>query len=388
MQTQITDFEKHNAEVKATWDAYRAGSPTRTPMIIGTNVRFSLANPDVNTENLSFEKYMSDPQIMLDFQAKHHHWIRHHIPQDMEMGLPSVGWNLGVEFQNIYEAAWFGCPIEYHDDQVPDTRPILDSDATKNLLFERGQPDPFSGLMQKNWEFYDFLKNKQNEGWTYQGRPIASVNPCGLGTDGPLTVACNIRGATEFMTDLIEDPEYALKLMDFITTGTIRRIQAYRARLGLPLKNTEAWGFADDSVQLISTGMYQEMILPFHQRLKEALSEAPKTSIHLCGDSTRHFQFLRDNMGITSFDTGFPVNFSKLREHIGPDVEILGGPQVALLISASAKEIYEESKRILTSGIRNGGRFVFREGNNLPPGVPLENLHAMYAAAKEFGQYN
>jgi uroporphyrinogen-III decarboxylase len=34
-----------------------------------------------------------------------------------------------------------------------------------------------------------------------------------------------------------------------------------------------------------------------------------------------------------------------------------------------------------------GGRFVLREGNNLAPGIPLENLWAMYDTVKEYGVY-
>jgi len=46
-----------------------------------------------------------------------------------------------------------------------------------------------------------------------------------------------------------------------------------------------------------------------------------------------------------------------------------------------------EVRRILASGIMRGGRFVLREGNNLPPGVPVENVAAMYETAKEYGRY-
>jgi hypothetical protein len=34
-----------------------------------------------------------------------------------------------------------------------------------------------------------------------------------------------------------------------------------------------------------------------------------------------------------------------------------------------------------------GGKFVLKEANNLPPGVPLANIAAMYTAARQFGIY-
>jgi len=208
-----------------------------------------------------------------------------------------------------------------------------------------------------------------------------------LGTDGPLTVACNLRGASEFLTDLIEDTDYALQLLDYVTEATILRIRAYRKVLKMPA-TMPGWGFADDSLQLISTSFYREFIFPFHKRLVDAFAEGGPNGIHLCGDSTRHFPFLRDHLNMQSFDTGFPVDFAALRESVGPDVEILGGPSVPFLVAATPQETRAECQRILESGICQGGRFVLREGNNLAPGTSLDNLWAMWDAVHQFGNYD
>jgi uroporphyrinogen-III decarboxylase len=382
------DYEKHNAEVKAVWDAFHKNQPTRVPMVLGINPRFTMWDPAINPRGITFEQYMRDPQLMMERQVEHQHYIRQHVPQDAEMGMPKDGWNVYVDSQNCCEAAWLGCELHFSADQVPVTRPLLQREEDKNLLFERGMPDPFSGnWMKTNWKFYEHFLQKKKEGWTYCGLPIKDASPGGLGTDGPVTVACNLRGTTEFMTDLAADPEYAQKLLDFITTTAIARIKAFREKLGHPLKS-KGWGYADDSLQLISTKMYEEMVLPFHKRLKAELTAAEQIDIHLCGDATRHFPFLRDHMGVKCFDTGFPVDFAKVRQAVGPKVQINGGPHIAFLLTATPDQVREESRRILQSGVMEGGRFVFREGNNLPPGVPLENVWAMYEACKEFGRYN
>lgn len=381
------DYDAHNAEVQVIWDAYFRRTPIRVPIILGINPRFTMFHHEANPHGITFKDYSEDPQLMMERQLEHQDWIRHHVPQDTEMGLPENGWSIYVDIQNYYEAAWFGCDIRYYDGQVPDTEPMLKDDNRKWSIFDRGTPDPFAGgVMHRNWEFYNYFKMKQAEGYTYKDLPIASVSPAGLGTDGPLTVACNLRGATEFFIDLLTDTNYALKLLDFITSATILRICAYRERLDLPLK-TQEWGFADDSIQLISEAMYREYIFPFHRRLVETFSGGGPNAIHLCGDSTRHFRFLRDHLNIQSFDTGYPVDFTQLRRDLGPDVEIKGGPPIGLLQMASPEEVRTEVRRILTSGVTEGGRFILREGNNLPPGVPLENIWAMYEAGKDYGRY-
>ena len=382
------DFEQHNTEVKEVWDAYHRREPIRVPIIFGINPRYTMFGHEANPRGIEFEEYSNDPQIMMERQLEHQDWVRHNVPQDAEMGLPKNGWNVYVDFQNYYEAAWFGCEMRYYPGQVPDVTPLLKDDDKKRMLFDRGIPDPFTGgAMKKNWAFYDYFKKKQEKSYTWKGLPIANIGLAGAGTDGPVSIACNLRGATEFMTDLLADTEYALQLLDYITEATIIRIKAYRQKLGQPLK-TDGWGFADDSIQLISPKMYKEYILPFHKRLIDEFSEGGPNSIHLCGDATHHFRFLRDTFNIQSFDTGFPVDFSSLRRQLGPDVQIYGGPSVMILQTASPDEVCAEVKRILTSGVMEGGRFVLREGNNLPPGVPIENLWAMYEAGKEYGRYD
>jgi uroporphyrinogen-III decarboxylase len=112
-----------------------------------------------------------------------------------------------------------------------------------------------------------------------------------------------------------------------------------------------------------------------------------RRSIHLCGDATRHFPVINKELGVTSFDSGFPVDFGKLRQAIGPAVEIKGGPPVMILREGTPAACARETRRILESGIMSGGRFILREGNNLPPCVPVANLEAVYAACQEYGQY-
>lgn len=378
------DFEAHNHEVRRVWAAYEARTPVRPPVVFGINVRYTMWRPEVNRCEVGFEEYYSDPEAMLVRQLEHQSWVRQHVPQDALMGPPVDGWEVRVDFQNSYEAGWFDCPLRYFDREVPDTEPVLEDEARKRLLFERGLPHPYEGgLMRRNWEFYEALLRKRQEGYEYEGLPLAGVYPAGLGTDGPLTVACNLRGATQFYADLALDPEYAVELLSFLTDATIARIRAYRRRLGLP-ERTPGLSFADDAVQSISTEMYRELVLPCHQRLIAELStgEGPN-AIHLCGDATHHFAFLRETLDIDSFDTGFPVDFAQLRRQLGPDVEIKGGPSVAFLQQATPDQVRDEVRRILSTGVGAGGRLILREGNNLPPDVDLDTLWAFYDTVRQ-----
>jgi hypothetical protein len=385
---QSFDFEQHNAEVDAVWQAYRERRPTRVPMIFGINPRLTMFGHPSNPRGMGFEEYSTNSQLMMERQIEHQAWVRNNIFQDAQMGPPKDGWELWIDFQNYYEAAWYGAEIRYWQGEVPDSEPLLADDSKKWALIEQGMPDPFThGSAKRMWDHYEYFMRKKEEGWTFLGLPIANVKWPAGGTDGPLTLCCNLRGASRFIPDLIEDPEYAHAMLAYITETSIARIKAYRERMGVEMK-PERGGLADDSIMLIGTPMYREMILPYHRRILSELSGKGPHGMHLCGDATRHFKTIRDELNVWNFDTGYPVDFGWLRKELGPEMEIYGGPSVPFLRLATQDAVRDEVKRILESGIMEGGRFVLREGNNLAPGIPMENLRAMWDAVHEFGSYS
>ncbi|MFC1715811.1 uroporphyrinogen decarboxylase family protein, partial [Candidatus Poribacteria bacterium] len=144
---------------------------------------------------------------------------------------------------------------------------------------------------------------------------------------------------------------------------------------------------ADDSIQLISPQMYEELVLPFHRAWYSLWSEEGPHSIHLCGDATRHFLTIHKELHVNSFDTGYPVDHGQLRKTLGNDVQINGGPEASLLLDGTAEQVYKRTREILQSGVMEGGRFVLRDANNLPPNTPEENLAAMYNCCLEHGNY-
>jgi len=147
------------------------------------------------------------------------------------------------------------------------------------------------------------------------------------------------------------------------------------------------FGFADDAIVLLSVPQYQEFVLPYHRRLVEEFSDGGRTSIHLCGDATRFFRLLRDELNVYSFDTGFPVDHGWLRRELGPEVLIYGGPSVMLVKSGPVGALREEVRHICESGIMEGGRFVLIAANNMAPCTPVDHVAAMYEAARQFGRY-
>lgn len=374
------DFTRHNEETRQIWDAYLSRRPIRPPMVLTSVQRIWVLDPVLNTQGITWQQYLNDPRCMFEVSLAHRYHVAHRIPQDAEMGIPKERWNISLEFGNIIEEAWFGCEVIYPEGDIATTRPRFTGE-TKEEVFEKGFPDPFSGFMRKIREDYEQIC-AMAAGYEYYGRPVHINPPTPTFSDGPLTVANGLRG-TQIFEDMFVDEDYYHRLMDFVTTAIIARVQAWRAYLGQDLRPQHGF-FADDAIQNLSVKTYQEKVLPYHKRLISELVGTGPHGIHLCGNAQRHFPLLMHELAIDTFDTGFPINFNTLRGEVGEGVEIQGGVRVADLLAGPPAAIREKTHAILNSGITRGGRFILKEANDLPPCVPFAHLEAMYAAAQEF----
>ncbi len=388
------DVAAHNQAVAAVWAAYHAGHPTRVPVVIHGSIRNLIQNPALNHTGYTFADFFTDPEAQIQCQLAYQRWYRSNLLCDRDLGPPADGWQLAVDFQNSYDAGWFGAPLRTDGNAVPDTLEILKDN--KERLYDLEPPDPLrGGLMGRALEFFDYMHARCAQ-LEVDGRPVLPpLSLPGEGTDGPLDAAYKLRGAAELCTDMLVDPQYFHDLMSFVTDNLIRRMRALRQWRWE--RHPEAadrgqfrrpgFGFADDAMVLLSVPQYEEFVLPYHRRLVEAFSDGGRISMHLCGDAARFFPLLRDRLQVYSFDTGFPVDLGQLRRDLGPEVQLFGGPEVMLLKEGPPGAIRARVEHICRSGVMEGGRFVFIAANNLAPQTPLAHLDAFYAAAREFGRY-
>lgn len=382
------DFVRHNEEVRALWDAFDRREAPRAPCVVGGSISNYFLNPDLNTRGWEFRDYFEDVHVQIRAQLEFQEWLSHHVLCDREMGVPADGWQLATDFQNSWEASWFGCELVYHPGLIPDTLPVLADDPDR--VYELPDPDPLrDGLVGRAVEFFDAMveicPTLEHRGAPV--RPPAAIT--GEGTDGPFDCAVKMRGP-DVMLDMLAEPERFHALMDYITRNIIRRIRAlkehrWRRLPGSPdagvFRRKNFW-LADDAIAMLSVEHYTEHVLPYHRRIVEEFCEPGTLFVHLCGDATRHFPTIVRELGACGFDTGFPVDHGALRRTLGPDVVIAGGPTVMLIKDGPAEAIETEVRRICESGALEGGRFYFIAANNMAPRTPVEHVAAFYDAVR------
>ncbi|MGD1000877.1 MAG: uroporphyrinogen decarboxylase family protein [Candidatus Brocadiia bacterium] len=373
-----------NAEKEAVWKAFNERKPIRVPVSISSNPRIVVLDPKLNRTGVTFEQIFNDPRVMMEAWIGHEHHRRMVINRycDSPTGLPEQ-WTASVSWLNTHEAAFFGAAWHFREGQIPDTQPFLTA-VNRESIFDVDIDRPIENpLSKRGLRFYEEM-GKIAKDYVFHGRPVKVGRYEQAGTDGPLTTGMNLRG-TDMMTDMAEDPEYAERLLDRLTDAAIKRVHAWRKYWN---DESLGGGLADDSIQLISTPMYKRMVMPRHKRYLDEFAPDKPRGIHLCGDVMRHMKTLRDELNVQTWDSGFPVDFTRMRRELGPGVQINGGPGIMLLRHGTAQQVYDRTCEILDSGVKTGGRFVLTEANNLPPRVPEENLAAMYKAALDKGRYD
>ncbi|AEE97896.1 hypothetical protein Mahau_2768 [Mahella australiensis 50-1 BON] len=381
------DFRRHNEQAKKVWDAFGKGIPFKVPVFIYTDARNWIFENELNKEGITLWDYVKDPEVMLDVQLKAQEWRRLNIISDSPMGYPEGddGWSVSVDFENYTELAWLGGAVEHGVE--PHVPPFV-SDVNKNEIFEKGIPSAFDGFGATVREFYEHFIDKSKD-YLYKGCNIKDVsmpyNFCG--TDGIFTLACGMRGMTNFLNDILDDPDYAENLLDYITEAVIRRIKEIRLYLGEDIRSRH-FGYADDAIVLLSPVLFEQLVLPRIKRIYDELTvEDGSRSIHLCGDAQRFFPILQSECNVKMFDTGYPIDFERLYDELSNDTEIWGGPSVVLLKNGTPCAIKDEVRRILGYVMPRTKKFVLRDGNAIIPGTPIENINAVYEACEEYGYY-
>jgi len=204
-----------------------------------------------------------------------------------------------------------------------------------------------------------------------------------------------VRGMDNFMCDLLVNETLARALMDTLAESHMEEFDRYITALGPYL---DVVCVADDlgaqRGPQISVELFRRLVKPYLGKLyafmKGRMKQA-KLFLHSCGSV---YDFIPDliEMGV---DVLNPVQVSarnmdsrKLKAEFGKDLIFWGGgcdTQTVLPRGTPADVRAEVRRRI--DDLAPGGGFVFTQVHNIQPGVPPENIAAMFDAAMAFGRY-
>jgi uroporphyrinogen decarboxylase len=87
--------------------------------------------------------------------------------------------------------------------------------------------------------------------------------------------------------------------------------------------------------------------------------------------------------GVSVISVGPGLDIQKAKDAIGDKVCIIGNlDPVNVLMNGTPEQVDKEARRIMSIGRKTGG-YIFNTGVMVPRDVPVENMEAMLAAARE-----
>ncbi len=255
------------------------------------------------------------------------------------------------------ETQGFGAEIEFVRDGVPRCiAPPLEKSYDLSLL---KKPDPYSSERMldriKAIEEFKRLVYKQYSimGWI----------------EGPAAEAADLRGVTNFLMDLVTEPEFANELMQIcVDVG----IEFASAQLNA---GADTIGIGDAIASQVSPNMYRDFIFQHEKRLIDAIHELGGiVRLHICGD-TSHLLPYFSKISADIIDLDWQVNMKSARDILGPNTVLVGNLDPVNSVMKSLPEQIETQIKQIYMDV--GNPYMVGAGCEIPQNTPYENLKAL-----------
>lgn len=205
----------------------------------------------------------------------------------------------------------------------------------------------------------------------------------GRADQGPFSIACLLRGTTQFMMDLLtEDKQLIDDVLDYC-----RKISAVFAKAQKDAgAHATSIGDAFAGPNLISPDMYRQFALEPEKKLtKEVQEYGIPFSIHICGNTNG----IIEDMGTTGakiLEVDWQLDIAKAREVVPMSTTIMGNIDPSFpLVVGSPEDVDSAVKKIIEA--TKGKNHIISSGCAMGRNTPPENFRAFINAARKYGSY-
>lgn len=273
-----------------------------------------------------------------------------------------------VEYGMGIEPSALGSRLHFRADRPPDQTPTL---VRLEDIENWPQLDPQAdGLMPFALHRYRSMKQRIfDAGYTM---PAVAAR-------GPLCLASFLRGVPQLMTDLVDTPEAAHRLLEVTTDTVIAWLRAQAEAIG---PTVEGILVLDDIVGFLSPRAYKEFAHPYLKRICDAF---PKEWVKVYHNDANARPCLKE-LPETGFDVlnwSHKIAVSEAWEKTGGRMTLMGNvAPLDLGVRGTPEEVRQATEAVLQEGADR--RLILSVGGGVSPGMPAENIRAMEAALAEW----
>ena len=191
-----------------------------------------------------------------------------------------------------------------------------------------------------------------------------------------------MRGLNQFLLDMMVNPEYAHRLLDFMADVAIEigKKQIELGTHGIMMEDPSA------AAQVISPNHYREFAYPYERKVtKELKKHGGEIIIHICGDTTPILEDLAAT-GAKCLSVDESVDLGRARAKLGDRVALFGNVPVETLYSGSKTDIESSARKCMDSAGDYG--YILSSSCGLHAKTPFENLHTLVDYAIRYKKNN
>jgi uroporphyrinogen decarboxylase len=207
----------------------------------------------------------------------------------------------------------------------------------------------------------------------------------GRADQGPFSLACEIRGMSEFLLDIAigEKKNGIHQLLDFC------RQASYRYAVAQIEQGAHATSIGDSTSgpDVISPNYYREYAYPHVKKLAGDLKSRDITlAYHICGNSTPIIADMVET-GAAIIEIDQKADLPRSKEISAGKSTLLGPVDPNEVMASGTPELVAEKCREAIDILSPGGGFILGPGCALPATTPDENIFAMIDTAKSYFPY-
>lgn len=196
---------------------------------------------------------------------------------------------------------------------------------------------------------------------------------------GPLCTAGFVRGTTNFMIDLTENPAGAHQLIDLCTRVVIDWLKAQHKAMG---DTVEGIFILDDVVGFINEEYYLEFAHPYLKRICDAFPRDWVKAYHNDAKLEACLDHLPDT-GFHVLNCGKQKNIREVRRRVGDRMCVMGNVNpLEIAVRGTPEEVKAATLDVLEGS--GGEGIILSVGGGVSPGMPRQNILAMLEALKQF----
>ena len=264
------------------------------------------------------------------------------------------------------EAEAFGARITFHDDEVPTVaEPLIHTPEDQEKLSA-----PQAGAART--AVYLEAAGRASEHFTDR--------PTFAGMIGPFSLAVRLRDMTQVLMDLMLDPDRVVDLLETCVDFQTRYAQAFKAC------GTDGVIMAEPAAGLLAPEHCEQFSSHYVRRIVDAVQDDSFLVIlHNCGHVSGSIASMAGT-GARGIHVGNAVKMLDVLPQVPSEMLAFGNIDPAgTMRNGTRDHVYAATKQLLhqTTEYRN---FVLSSGCDIPPGTPLENIDAFFAALDDYNR--